>query len=66
MLSTITDSQKADQPKCTEKFLAEVQDLAQQKPWCASYDELITLDKGICIDDSIYEIAPTMPLVTDL
>lgn len=66
MLSTITDSQKAYQPKCTEKFLAEVQDLAQQKPWCASYDELITLDKGICIDDSIYEIAPTMPLVTDL
>ena len=66
MLSTITDSQKAYQPKCTEKFLAEVQDLAQQKPWCASYDELITLDKGICIDDSIYEIAPTMPLVTEL
>ena len=66
MLSTITDSQKSYQPKCTEKFLAEVQDLAQQKPWCASYDELITLDKGICIDDSIYEIAPTMPLVTDL
>lgn len=66
MLTTLQDSQKSYQPKCTEKFLAEIQDLAQQKPWCASYDELITLDKGICIDDSIYEIAPTMPLVTDL
>ena len=27
---------------------------------------LLTYDKWVCIDDSLYELAPTMPLATDL
>ena len=66
MNSVIQDSQKAYQPKCVGRPNAAVQNLAQQHPWCEIYSELLTLDRWICIDDSLYELAPTMPLVTEL
>lgn len=66
MLSTLQDSQKEYQPKCTEEYLAEVQDLKQSSPWCGSYEELLTLDRWVCIDDSLFQLAPTMPLTTSL
>lgn len=66
MLSTLQDSQKEYQPKCTEEYLAEVQDLKQSSPWCESYEELLTLDRWVCIDDSLFQLAPTMPLTTSL
>lgn len=66
MASVIQDGQKAYQPKCTWNSAARVQDLAQQRPRCKSYDELVVYDKWVCIDDSLYEIAPTMPLTTNL
>lgn len=66
MLSVLQDSQKAYQPKCEWEMDALVQWLAQTQPRCTSYDELITFDKWVCINDSLYEIAPTMPLTTNL
>ena len=66
MLSVLNDSQKAYQPKCEWEKDALVQNLLQTQPWCTSYDELITFDKWVCINDSLYEIAPTMPLTTNL
>ena len=66
MNSVIQDSQKKYQPKCTSVWNARVQDVAQQQPWCESYWELNVLDRWICINDSLYELAPTMPLVTSL
>lgn len=66
MLSTLQDSQKEYQPKCTEEYLAEIQDLKQSSPWCGSYEELLTSDRWVCIDDSLFQLAPTMPLTTNL
>ena len=66
MLSVLDDSQKLYQAKCTNNNAWKIQQYARQRPWCWSDDELITFDKGVCIDDSLYEIAPTMPLVTAL
>ena len=66
MSSIIKDSQKAYQPKCVWKPNAAIQNIAQTTPWCDNHDELLTFDKWVCIDDSLYELAPTMPLVTTL
>lgn len=66
MLSTLQDSQKEYQPKCTEEKVAEVQDLLQSSPRCGNYWEMLTLDRWVCIDDSLFQLAPTMPLTTSL
>ena len=66
MNSVLQDSQKAYQPKCVWKPNAKIQGSAQQSPWCDNFSELLTYDKWVCIDDSIYEIAPTMPMVTKI
>ena len=66
LTASISDSQKAYQPKCVWTPNAKIQSLAQQSPWCNNFSELLTYDKWVCIDDSIYEIAPTMPLATNL
>ena len=66
MASVIQDSQKWYQPKCVDKRNASVQDIAQQQPWCDTYSELLTLERWVCIDDSIYELAPSMPFTTNL
>ena len=64
--SVLQDSQKAYQPKCTWIPNAAIQNSVQQQPWCDTYTELLTWDRWVCIDDSLYELAPTMPLTTDL
>lgn len=64
--SVLQDNQKAYQPKCTGRPNAAIQNLAQTQPRCDNHIELLTLDKWVCIDDSLYELAPTIPLVTDL
>ena len=66
MLSVLQDSQKAYQPKCPTWDAARVQDSTQQQPWCDDYDDMFVYDRWICIDDSLFELAPTMPLTTNL
>ena len=64
MLSVLQDSQKQYQPNCPDgKVLRQY--MRQSKPWCDSYEELITESHWVCINDKIYELAPTMPLVTE-
>lgn len=65
MLSTLQDSQKQYQPNCPN---SQVQRWfsTQTTPWCDSYEEMITESHWICINDKLYELAPTMPLVTNL
>lgn len=65
MLSTLQDSQKQYQPNCPDGD-AMRQYIAQNSPWCEDYNELITESHWVCINDKIYELAPTMPLVTNL
>lgn len=67
LTESIPDNQKAYQPTCVWIPNAAVQNLAQQQPRCDNYsEELLTYDKWVCIDDSLYELAPTMPLATNL
>ena len=65
MLSTLQDSQKQYQPNCSDWDVYR-QYMRQEKPWCSNYTELLTGDYWICVNDKIYELSPTMPLVTDL
>ena len=55
-------------PSCSEDLddLARIQAVAQQQPWCDSYNELMVESHNVCINDKLYELAPTMPLTTNL
>ena len=65
MLSVLQDSQKQYQPNCSDWEVYR-QFVAQNYPWCEGYDELLSESHWICINDKIYELAPTMPLTTNL
>lgn len=65
MISVIQDGQKQYQPNCTDGDVYR-QFVSQNAPRCEDYDELITESHWICINDKIYELAPTMPLVTSV
>jgi len=65
MLTTLQDSQKQYQPNCPNWDVLR-QYITQTTPWCNSYTEMLTESHGVCINDKLYEIAPTMPLTTDL
>lgn len=43
-----------------------VQASAQQQPRCDNYDELLVESHWVHLNDKIYELAPTMPLTTNL
>ena len=65
MKDSIQDSQHEYVQKCPEwevYYHSEV----QTKPWCDNYKELITESHWVCINDKLYELAPTMPLTTNL
>ena len=65
MLSTLQDSQIQYQPNCPDEDVMR-QYIAQNSPRCEDYSELITESHWVCINDKLYELAPTMPLTTDL
>ena len=48
------------------KNLWRVQASAQHQPWCDDYGELLTESHWVCINDKIYELAPSIPLETNL
>lgn len=64
--TVVQDGQSNFQPKCVWTPHAAIQNMAQTHPRCNNYTEMLVLDKWVCIDDSLYELAPTMPLVTSL
>lgn len=63
--SIIQDSQRQYQPNCPDSDVYR-QASVQTIPWCDSYEEMFTESHWICINDKLYEFAPTMPLTTDL
>lgn len=65
MLSSLQDGQIKYQPNCSE-WNVQRQYIAQNAPWCEDYDELLTESHWVCINDKLYELAPTMPLTTSL
>jgi len=64
-LNSIQDSQEQYQPNCPRSDVQR-QYVKQTVPRCDNYAELITESHWICINDKLYELAPTMPLVTNL
>ena len=65
MLSILQDGQTQYQPNCPEWDVMR-QYISQTAPWCENYDTLITESHWICVNDKLYELAPTMPLTTSL
>lgn len=65
MLSTLQDWQIQYQAKCTDKKLHYHTEV-QKTPWCDTYREFLIQDHWVCINDKLYELAPTMPLTTTL
>jgi hypothetical protein len=63
LLQAVEDSNNVYQPSCTNKKL-EVQSLVADSPRCNSYKEFLIQDHWICVNDTLYKLAPTMPLVT--
>ena len=64
-LSTLQDGQKKYQPNCPD-WEVHRRYVTQTTPRCDSYEEMLTESHWICINDKLYELAPTMPLTTDL
>lgn len=65
MKDSIQDSQHEYVQKCPESkvyYHSEV----QTAPWCDNYKELLTTSHWVCINDKLYELAPTMPLTASL
>lgn len=65
ILSTLQDWQKKYQPNCPDEDVQR-QYIVQTQPWCDNYTEMLTESHWVCINDKLYELAPTMPLVTSL
>ncbi len=59
------DSQNLYKVKCSDSKLKS-QYLVPESPWCDSNREFLYQDYKICVNDELYKIAPTMPLVTNL
>lgn len=64
-LNTLQDWQLQYLPNCPE-WDVQRQYIAQNAPRCEDYDELLTESHWVCINDKLYELAPTMPLATNL
>ena len=64
-LEVVKDSQKAYKTNCTSSRITPYSAM-QDKPWCDSYQEILLPSHWVCVDDSIYKLAPSMPLVTNL
>ena len=65
IVSSLQDSLKKYQPTCTDSKV-HYQSAVQTKPRCENYEEMLIQDHWVCINDTLYEMAPTMPLVTSL
>ena len=64
-LELIKDNQTWYKANCTSSKITPYS-VMQDKPWCDSYKEILLPSHWVCIDDSLYRLAPTMPLVTNL
>ena len=62
LIESIPDSLKRYVTDCpnSEHY---IQDLVKDSPWCTWEKELMRQDHNVCINDSLYELAPHMPLV---
>lgn len=66
LLQAIQDSQTRYNPKCTDSDKIGLQTLLPDEPWCDGKKEYTVQDHWVCVNDSLYRFAPTMPLVTSL
>ena len=64
-LEVVKDNQTEYRANCTSSKVTPYS-VTQDKPWCDSYREILLPSHWVCIDDSIYKLAPSMPLVTNL
>lgn len=64
-LEVLKDNQTEYRVTC-ESSKVTPYSLMQDKPWCDSYKEILLPSHWVCVDDSIYKLAPSMPLVTNL
>ena len=65
LLQAVEDSSNVYQASCTDKLLNPLT-LIPEKPRCSSYKEFLIQDHWVCVNDTLYKLAPTMPLVTSL
>lgn len=64
VLDSLNDGSKQPRVKCSEWH--KIQDPIKQTPWC-EYDQDVQLwEHNVCVNDEIYELAPTMPLTINL
>lgn len=64
-LWAIQDSQTKYWATCTDNKV-RVQSLIPHTPRCSDWYEFLLQDHWVCVNDTLYRFAPTMPLVTSL
>lgn len=64
VLDSLNDGSKQPRVKCSEWH--KIQDPIKQIPWCNYYQDAQFWEHNVCINDEIYELAPTMPLTINL
>lgn len=64
VIDSLNDGSKQIRVKCSEWH--KIQDPIQQTPWCNYTEEAQFWEHNVCINDEVYELAPTMPLVLNL
>lgn len=64
VLDSLNDGSKQPRVKCSEWH--KIQDPIKQIPWCEFDQDAQFWEHNVCINDEIYELAPTMPLTINL
>jgi hypothetical protein len=64
VLDSLNDGSKQIRAKCSEWH--KIQDPIKQIPWCEFDQDVQFWEHNVCINDEIYELAPTMPLTINL
>ena len=64
VLDSLNDGSKQPRVKCSEWH--KIQDPIKQTPWCEFDQDAQFWEHNVCINDEIYELAPTMPLTINL
>ena len=65
LLQVVEDSNSPYKVSCSSKDV-RTNTLVPESPRCKSYKEFLIQDHWLCINDTLYKLAPTMPLVTSL
>ena len=64
VIDSLNDGSQQKRVRCKEWH--KIQDPIYQMPWCEYRQDIPLWEHNVCINDEVYELAPTMPLTIQL